>query len=236
MKRLFFAIGAVLLFSVSALADQRITPSGVVIRGQQDVDTVLAVDGGSATSADDALWTQRDDYWIGATITVFDISSSLTDSARVITDFTAATDSLTFSAFSASITDSVTLSWPAGHIQALYPTPIIMDEGGIYTSEVYRITPGATITSQHLISASKDSVDTRIFLEIAIEPLVPNGVSAWYRIDSITNYQTVDTTAYKAWGVVQARYIRFVFDPIDAPFIAKATGNGTHYGRVMSDK
>ena len=238
MKRLLLAIGICALAASTVFADQRVTLQGVVIRGQQDIDTVLSIDNGSTTTADDALWVQRDDYWNGATLTVFDISSALTDSTRIITDFDAANDSLTFSAFSTAITDSVTLSWPAGHLRALYPSGIIMDSSGVYTTEVYRITPGASIASQHIItnSAALDSIDTRIYIEISIEPSMPNAATAWFRSDSV-DVTTVDAAAYNSWGAIQANYIRFVLDPIDAPFRGGTRdSSATHYGRVMSDK
>lgn len=239
MKRLLLAIMVCALAASVVFADQRVTTYGVPIRPGNNLDTLLA----EGTAADqvsfvDSTLNEPDDYWIGATIIVTQDNSSLTDSTRVITDWVQSTHTFTFSAFASDSiedNDSLTITFPTGHPRIKYVNGLVLIQATIDTSEEYTIVPGATLTSYFTIShpSGHDSVDTKVVMEVAVDGTTPNGASEWFRVDSISVPSDSDIMFYKAWGVVQANRIRFIFDAL-ADF--DDNGYATHYGKVMSDK
>ena len=242
MKRLLLAIGICALAASVVFADQHITPQGNTIRFY-NVDTIIVE--GTATDQItfvDSNQVKASGFWVGATITIHQNNSSLTDSTRVITAWDLSTFTFTFAAFGADSlenNDSLTIRWPAGDGRIPYSSSTTLNNGSIDTSETYRITPGARISSQHIMTASGaalDSVGTDIILQVCVEPTTINGADGWARVDSIL-FQTVDTVHYNSWGVIDANYIRFIMDARASLFRdGGVDSNATHYGRVLSDK
>jgi hypothetical protein len=242
MKRIsLIAMLVLLVAGAMAFGDQRVSTERqwYTIYRNVVVDTVVA-DSGGLTWFTDAGMTQATRYWVGATMTVIDATSDLTDSTRVITAFFGTADSSTFSAFATDSVekgDSLELVIPTFYsIDPAVTPPVgtIMDSVMICTTETYRITPGASLTSAHVIehSRDKDSAGTNIVLQVAVSPVLPHGQSGWMRMDSIS-YATQDTIHYKAWGALQAHYVRFILDPVNAEVDSCTI---THYGQLMVDK
>ena len=231
---------ALMVLTSTGGADQAITSSGVEVRPGNIVDTLLMEAVGSKTTAIDSSLNQADDFWVRATLTVIQDNSSLTDSTRTITGWNQSTHTLTFSAWASDSledNDSVTISLPTSAYQTEYTNTIALDSTGTDTTEIYTFTPGASITSQHLITydsagTSKDSVDTKIVLLVSVKNRMPTGAGAFHRADSIT-YASVDTTVYKAWGALQGNYIMFELSAVAAPHTKNVA---IHYGFVMADK
>jgi len=213
--------------------------------GQGRIYDTLVIDSGGVTWIEEADLTQIDGYWLGGRIKVVDVSCDFTDSVRDITGFYSSQDSVKFATLAlgsdgAADTlhkgDSVEISIAVSRPMVRPPDAWVLDSASVDTSEIFLMTPGASITSTHLIEVgdNQDSADTKIVLQIALSGTMPNNQVEWWRIDSINTYTTQDTVQYKAWGAKQATLFRFILDPTEAPFSASHTA--THYGRVLVDK
>ncbi len=235
MKRVLWpALACVLLFASSTMAQAQYGEARDIRRNAL-TDTTLADSGGTTWVTEADLW-QGDGYWTSGIMTVIDQSSAAADSVVPITGFNNAADSVIFAAFGVAVakTDSLEFWIDLGTNPSLKMPTWVIDSLGADTSETFRMTPGAAITTSMLITVgdNEDSADTKIVLEVALVKQLGDN-AGWMRIDSIT-YAEQDTIIYKAWGAVQANYFRFILDPVDAPFSASHTA--IFYGKVLVDK
>lgn len=247
MKRILAAFGLLILFAGYAFSDQRTTggTSYNVAMQWVPITPTLIADSGTVSAVIDTALADLDigsrpiDYWKDARIVINDRSSSLLDSTRHFKEFIDPEDS-------ASFEDTLSTALAAG--DSFYVVVPVTNEGlqiplgwgiedsaSVDTSETFLMTPGASITSAHLIvqADSADSVDTKIVLEIALDEALGTH-AGWFRVDSIT-YASQDTTVYKAWGAKQASMFRFIFDAVDAKF-TKDPNTVTMYNQVLTDK